>query len=129
MSRITKVRVKATIAAGETTAIAYTPTYIGGRILAVLIDYPTNTCTVDLDSDGELIAQKILDLAAANTDVAIYPRTLVQDNTGSDIDLSDGEGGNTAQYENFVVYGRLKLSLASGTAGDSVTADILVEEF
>lgn len=59
MSNIRKYKVSATIAAGATTASAYS-TAIRGRILAVGIDYPTNTCTVDLDSDGEASAQKVL---------------------------------------------------------------------
>ncbi len=127
MTRITIYRVSATIPAGETTATAYRIP-IRGKILAVGVNYPTNTVTVDLDSDGEASAQKVLDLAAANTDVTIYPRTPVQDYTGADVDLSDAEGGNTAQYEHFVVYGRIKLSLASGTAGDTVSVDLIVEE-
>ena len=127
MSNITKYKISATIAAGETTALAYSIP-IRGRVLAVGVTYDTNTCTVDLDSDGEASAQKILDLAAANTDVTVYPRTLVQDNTGSDIDLSDASGGNVAQYEHYVVYGRVKLSLASGTAGETVTVYLMVEE-
>jgi len=127
MSNIRKYKVSATIATGETTASAYSSP-IRGRILAVGIDYPSNTCTVDLDSDGEASAQKILDLAAANTDVTYYPRTPVHTYDGSAVDLSDAEGGNTAQYEPFVIYGRVKLSVASGTAGDTVSVYLVVEE-
>ena len=127
MSKITKYKVSATIPAGETGITAYSIP-IRGKILAVGIDYDTNTCTVDLDSAGEAADQKILDLAAANTDVVIYPRTPVQDYTGVDVDLSDAEGGNTAQYEHFVVYGRILLTLASGTAGDTVSIELIVEE-
>jgi hypothetical protein len=127
MSNIRKYKVSATIATGETTASAYSKA-IRGRILAVGISYPAHTCTVDLDSDGEASDQKILDLSAANTDATYYPRTPVHTYDGSDVDLSDSEGGNTAQYEPFVVYGRVKLSLASGTAGETVSAYIVVEE-
>ena len=127
MTRITKYKISATIAAGETTASAYSIP-IRGKVLAVGVNYDTNTCTVDLDSDGEASAQKVLDLAAANTDVTIYPRTPVQDYTGANVDLSDAEGGNTAQYEPFLVYGRVKLSLASGTATETVTVYLMVEE-
>lgn len=127
MSNIRRYKVSATIATGETTASAYSSP-IRGRILAVGINYPSNTCTVDLDSDGEASAQKILDLSAANTDTTLYPRTKRQDYTGSDLDLSDDEGGDTAVYGPFVVYGRVKLSVASGTAGDTVSVYIVVEE-
>ena len=125
MSRITKYSITATIAAGETTASAYSTEVIRGKILAVGIDYPTNTCTVDLDSDGEAADQKILDLAAANTDKIYYPRTPVQIYTGGETVL-----WFTALkvHEPFVVFGRIKLALAAGTAGESVTVDIIVEE-
>ena len=124
MSKITKYKVSATIAAGETTATAYSIP-IRGRILAVGINYPTNTCTVDLDTDGEAADQKVLDLSAANTDVVLYPRTPVHTYTGAETVL-----WFTALkvHEPFVVYGRVKLSLASGTAGQSVTVDLIVEE-
>jgi len=127
MSNIRKYKISATIATGESTASAYS-TPIRGKILAVGIDYPSHTCTVDLDSDGEASAQKILDLAAASTDATYYPRTPVHTYDGSAVDLSDSEGGNTAQYEPFVVYGRVKLSVASGTAGDTVSVYLIVEE-
>lgn len=93
--------------------------------MAVGVDYPAHTCTVDLDSDGEASDQKILDLAAANTDKTYYPRTPVSIYTGAETVLS-----YTALkvYEPFVVYGRVKLSVAAGTAGDSVSVYLMVEE-
>lgn len=124
MTRIIKYKVTATIAAGQTTATAYSIP-IRGRILAVGISYDTNTCTVDLDSDGEASAQKILDLAAANTNKTYYPRTPVQIFTGGETVF--WEGANKV-HEPFVVYGRIKLSLASGTATESVTVYLMVEE-
>jgi len=123
MSNIRKYKVSATVAAGATTASAYSSP-IRGRILAVGIDYPAHTCTVDLDSDGEAAAQKIVDLGAANTDTVIYPRTPSQDHTGTDVTFD----GTNEIYEPFVVYGRVKLSLASATAGETVSVTIVVEE-
>jgi len=123
MTTITKYKVSATIAAGETSATAYSIP-IRGKILAVGVHYPTNTCTVDLDSDGEAVAQKILDLAAANTDVVRYPRKPVEDHEGTGIEYASGY----PIYEPFIVYGRLKLSLATGTAEDTVKVDLIVEE-
>jgi len=124
MSKITKYKISATIAAGATTASAYSVP-IRGRVMAVGVDYPAHTCTVDLDSDGEASDQKILDLAAANTDKTYYPRTPVSIYTGAETVLS-----YTALkvYEPFVVYGRVKLSVAAGTAGDSVSVYLMVEE-
>ncbi len=123
MTKITKYKVTATIPAGETTATAYSIP-IRGRIIAVGINYPANTCTVDLDSDGEASAQKVLNLAAANTDITYYPRTPVQDVLGADVTYD----GTNEIYEPFLVYGRIKLSLASGTATQAVTVYLMVEE-
>lgn len=127
MGRIRNIRWTATIAASQTTATAYGPV-IRGRILKVGVNYTTNACTVDLDSDGETNAQKILDLSSASADATYYPRVALHDNTGSAIDLSDGQGGDIAMYGHFVVYGRLLLTLAAGTATHSVTIHLTVEE-
>jgi len=124
---IRKYKISSGSIAADGSASAYS-TPIRGKILAVGVNYPAHTCTVDLDTDGEASAQKIIDLAAANTDATYYPRVAVHDNTGSAIDLSDTEGGNTAQYEPFVVYGRVKLTIASGTEDESVSVYIMVEE-
>ena len=124
MVKIRNYKISATIAAGATTASAYSVP-IRGRIIAVGVNYPTNTCTVDLDSDGEASDQKILDLAAANTDKTYYPRTPVCTYTGAETVLT-----YTALkvHEPFVVYGRVLLTVASGTAGDTVSVYIVVEE-
>ncbi|KKM82737.1 hypothetical protein LCGC14_1316500 [marine sediment metagenome] len=123
---IRQISITATIATGETTATA-TSEFINGKILKVDVNYPTNTVTVDLDTVGEQKAQKIMDLGAANTDVTYYPRVALEDNTGSALDLSDTEGGDVAMYGPFVVFGRVTLSLASGTAGEAVTVGITYE--
>ena len=124
MTRITKYKISSGSIAADGTASAYSIP-IRGRILAVGIDYPAHTCTVDLDSDGEASAQKILDLAAANTDKTYYPRTPVCIYSGGETVL-----WYTALkvHEPFVIYGRVKLSIASGTAGESVTVYLMVEE-
>jgi len=127
MSRIRTYRWTATIPAGGTGATAYSPV-IRGKILKVGVDYKTAACTVDIDSADEATAQKILDLASASTDKTYYPRTQLHKYDGTAIDLSDTEGGDIAMYGEFVVNGRLLLTLASGTAGHSVTVHVTVEE-
>jgi len=124
MGNIRKYKISATIPAGGTGVTAHS-TAIRGKIIAVGVNYPTNNCTVDLDSAGEASAQKILDLAAANTDKTYYPRTPVSTYTGAETVLS-----YTALkvYEPFVVYGRILLTVASGTAGDTVSVHVMVEE-
>ncbi len=127
MSRIRTYRWKAIIPTGATGTTAYSQV-IRGKILKVGVDYNTAACTVDLDSADEAKAQKILDLASASTDAAYYPRTPLHKYDGSAIDLSDAEGGDIAMYGEFLVNGRLLLTLASGTAGHSVTVHVTVEE-
>jgi len=111
--------------AGGTATV--TSEVIHGEIVSVEINYPANTCTVDLNT-LQLVGQEILNLAAANTDRVVYPRVQLQDTTGANLDLSDLEGGDTKVYGNFVVHGRLKLDLAAGTNGDVVTILVNVRE-
>ena len=122
---IQQFRINSGPIAADGTATA-TGRLIKGEILSVEVNYPTNTCTVDLDSQ-EAITQKIVDLAADNTDKVVYPRVALEDNTGTDLDLSDTEGGDTAVYGHFVVHGRLKLTIASGTEDDEVVVFVNVQ--
>ena len=127
MGSIRKYKISSGAIDSSGDAVAYSAT-IRGRILAIGVDYDTNTCEVDLDSQGEVTDQKIINLAAANTDATYYPRILLQNNTGTNLDLSDAEGGNTAMYGHFVIYGRIKLTIASGTQNEEVSVSIVVEE-
>ena len=123
MKNIRNFRWTATIPAGDTGATAYSPP-IRGKILKVGVNYNTAACTVDLDTDGEPSAQKVLDLASGSTDATYYPRKAVEDITGTAVTYD----GTNEIYEPFVVYGRLLLTLASGTATHSVTVHVTVEE-
>jgi hypothetical protein len=127
MGKVKTVTISHTLSgtSGNTT----TETTHQGKILAVEIDYPANTVTVDIDAVNTVgTDEKILNLAAANTDTKVYPRVQVQDNTGSDLDLSDSEGGDTKVYDYFVINGKLKLSLASGTDEQTVTVRVFLED-
>ena len=123
--RMYKIASGAIDASGD--AVAYSVA-IRGRILKIGVNYPTNTCEVDLDSQGEATDQKIIDLAAANTDATYYPRIALHDNSGSALDLCDTEGRDVAMYGYFTGYGRSKLTIASGTAAEEVSVTIVVEE-
>lgn len=125
---IKQISITATIAAGASTATETSPTTIHGKILKVDVNYPTNTVTVDLDTVGEQKTQKILNLSAANSDATYYPRVALTDETGTALDLSDEQGGDTAVYGPFVVFGKITLSLASGTAEEAVTVGITYED-
>lgn len=103
---------------GTATAVSR---FMKGEILSVEINYPANICTVDLDIQ-EAVIQKIIDLAADNTDKVVYPTTSAQDNTGSAVAYD----GTNAIKVPFAVHGRVNLSIASGTAGEIVTVFINV---
>ena len=125
VNKIQRFRIKSGAIAADGSATAYS-SIVMGKILAVHVNYPTNTCTVDIDTDGELKSQKILDLAVANTDIVYYPRTPVCVNTGGETVF--WEGTNKA-YTEFMVHGRLLLTIASGTAGEEVSVDVIVEVY
>lgn len=97
---------------------------VRGKVLAVEVNYPSNSCTVDLTAEGE-VDEKILDLAAASTDKVVRPRAIVQDNTETDVTYD----GSNEIYEPYTVYGRLKLEVASGTSGDEVMVRVLLESY
>lgn len=123
VSKLTTYTLTGTIAA-DGTASATTDNPVKGYIVAVEIDYPAATCTVDLDAAGTH-TQKVMDLAAANTDRTVYPRVQVHDNTGTGVTYD----GTNEIYEKFAVNGVLTLSIASGTATQVVTVRVIVEEY
>lgn len=125
-------------ASGEATAYSAP---ITGKIIAVTVIYSgTHDMEADLhevnpeDSDDvNDVIQTILDLAAsgatpATDNTTYYPRVALQDNTGSALDLSDTEGGDTAVYGEYVVSNKLMLDVNSGTAGESVEMLIHYED-
>lgn len=128
MNKITAYSLTGTIAAdGTITATTNNP--IHGFLEAVEINYPAATCTVDLDATSGVKGQKLMDLAASNTDIVIYPRVQLQDNTGTALDLSDAQGGDTKAYGRFPIAGLVTMSVAAGTATQSVTVRFIVEEY
>ena len=115
---ITQQTITATVAAGATTATADT-SFIGGEILKVAMDVTGNSMDINLDSIGETKAQAIIDYTG-NTDSVFYPRTSMEDNAGADVTYD----GTNEIYTPFVVYGTLRLSLASAAAAETVTMTI-----
>lgn len=124
-NKIQRMRISSGAIAAGGGATAYSKV-VRGKILCVHVNYPANNCTVDIDTDGEFKAQKILNLAAANTDAVYYPRTYCQDETGTDL-LYAATG--TKIPTEFTVIGRLLLTIASGTEGQEVSVDVIYEEY
>ena len=123
---IQRMRISSGAIAAAGTATAYS-TLISGRIMCVHINYPANVCEVDLDTYGENVSQKIMDVASGSRDIVYYPRVQLVDNTGANLDTSDAQGGDVKKYGEFVVNGKIKLSIAAGTAAQIVTVDVIYE--
>ena len=115
---ITQQTITATVAAAGTGATADT-SFIGGEILKVAMNVTGDSMDINLDSLGEQKAQAIIDYTG-NTDSVFYPRTPAEDHTGTDVTYD----GTNEIYTPFVVYGTLRLTLASAAAAETVTMTV-----
>lgn len=120
---ITQQTITATVATGATTATAET-VLIKGEILKVSFDVTGASMDINLDSVGETVAQAIIDYTG-NTDSTFYPRTPTVDNAGAANSLY---AATFPVYVPFVVYGNLKLTLASAAAAETVTMTVTYRE-
>ena len=128
MGKVRTVTIAHTLSGG-TSGSTTTETTHTGKILAIEVDYPATATEVDLDTVSNVGPdEKIMNLADSSTDVKVYPRVQVEDVTGSALDLSDAEGGNTKVFDYFVINSKLKLSLASGTTTQTTTIRVFIEE-
>ena len=118
---ITQHTIVATVPAGVTTITADSET-INGEILKVAMDVTGASMDINLDSLGEAKAQAILDITG-NTDTTYYPRTPTVDYQGAANSLY---AATFPVYVPFVVYGKLRLTLASAAAAETVTMTIVV---
>jgi hypothetical protein len=119
---ITQQTITATVAAGATGATADTE-IVHGEIVKVDMDVTGASMDINLDSLGEQKAQAILNITG-NTDTTYYPQTEAVDNAGASLDASDSEGGPVKKFTPFVVYGKLRLTLANAAAAETVTMTI-----
>jgi len=115
---ITQQTIIATVAAGGTGVTADSDT-INGEILKVSMDVTGDSMDINLDTLGEQEAQAIIDYTG-NTDSTFYPRTPAEDHAGTDVTYD----GTNEIYVPFVVYGKLRLTLASAAAAETVTMTI-----
>ncbi|KKM82736.1 hypothetical protein LCGC14_1316490 [marine sediment metagenome] len=122
---IRQINITATVATG-TTASA-TSEFFSGKILKIDMNVTGNSMDINLDTVGEQKTQAIFDYTG-NTDTTFYPRVALTDNTGSALDLSDAQGGDVAMYGEFVVFGKVTLSLASAAVAETVTVGITFED-
>jgi len=110
---------------GSATATTYSP-HVSGKILAVAIVYtgddPGSTDVI-LSDEADPLAESIVTLANAATDIKIYPRRVTEKNDGTDILYTTGE----EVFEPYVVHGRLKLFVDDANTGDVITATVWIE--
>jgi len=118
MGQIRQLKVVATVPTGETGVTADTDT-IHGEILKVAMDVTGDSMDINLDTLGEPKAQAILDYTG-NTDTTFYPRAFAQKIDGTTLLYVTGE---EVPVE-FAVFGKLRLTLASAVATETVTMTI-----
>ena len=145
-SRITMHKITNTIATAQTAGTTFSKP-IRGRILAIRTVYSNTTHANSSDRDVNLwemnpedplvtgdALQEILDIGNVGADpdadnAVYYPETNAQDYQGTNLDLSDGQGGNVAKYVPFVVYGTVMLQVTAAAAADITTVYLIVEEY
>ena len=103
---------------------ATTPGIVKGKLVSVRVNYPAATATVDLDTVGFPITQKLMDLAAANTDATYYPMVDLVDETGAAVEYASGY----PIRGQFVIDDYIKLTIASGTSTQEVSVMVTVDE-
>lgn len=127
VSKYTRLSLSGTIDATGALSV-YSDKIVRGKIEAVHIDRPAGTVAVKIETD-ELVKQEIVDLSAGNTDVVLYPRVQVNEADGSALNNFDDGAESTILVDNFVVFGRLRLVCASGTATQVVKVVVVYEEY
>jgi len=118
---VTAAGTSAGSASGSASGSAYSPP-VAGEILKVHVDYTgdTNTMDVTLQDVQDPASENIVNLADQDTDIALYPRRVLETNDGTDLTYD----GTRKVYAPYVVHGRLKLSVAQADAGDIVVATV-----
>ena len=119
---ITQYTIVATVPTGETGITADSET-IHGEILKVSFDVTGNSMDINLDTLGEQKAQAIIDYTG-NTDSTFYPRVASTDNTGTTLKYLSTDTATVGVP--YVVFGKLRLTLASAAAAETVTMTITV---
>ena len=101
-----------------------------GKIDSISVDYAADMASgADITITGYIGAKSFTLYSKTDsvTDAIVRPRVVVQDNAGTDIDLSDTEGGNTAQYEHYAV-DAVNVTIAQGGDTKECAVTILAEE-
>lgn len=103
--------------AGAASAIAYSPP-IQGEIIAVHVNYdgsPPATTDLTLSDENDPAAESIITLANQASDIKLYPRRILEDNTGADLTYD----GTYKVHGPYTVHGRLKVTIAQANDNNS----------
>ena len=121
---IRQLRIIATVATGGTGVTADSSNF-HGEILKVQMDVTGNSMDINLDTVGEPSAQAILNYTG-NTDSTFYPRVPSQDNAGTTLKYLSTDAATVGVP--YIVNGKLRLTLASAAAAETVTMTITYRE-
>lgn len=143
-SKITMYKLSCTVATGGTTANV-TSDIIRGKILSIKTIYSNSTPASTSDRDVDLYEmnpaddddvsdalQHILDIGGLGADPSAdnkvyYPRVASQDYQGTSLLYLSTD--TAVVPTEFIVFGRLYLSVANAAAGDITTLYVMVEEY
>lgn len=98
---------------------------VSGIVHKVRLDYsgsPPVSTDVTLQDENDPAAELIVNKTNSASNTTVYPRRQVQTNSGSNLTY-DGIRGI---YENYLVCGRLRLTIAQSNEGCSVTATVYI---
>lgn len=113
--------------AGSATATGYSRV-VKGEVLSVAVTYqdspPAATTDFTLQDESDPQSENIVNLANAATDLRLYPRRPVEDNTNSGLTFD----GSNIQDAPYLVHGRLAATIAGANAGDSVDVVVWLRE-
>jgi hypothetical protein len=127
--RTTQIKVTTTGTDAAATGATNSNYAVCGKIKAIRINYsadaPDTTDVVITERVGTTDWQTIHTETNSKTDVMRYPRVAVNDNAESVVTYD----GTNEIYEDYVVYGQIRVSVAGSDAiTDCVIVDVIYEE-
>ena len=102
---------------GSAVGTAYSAGVVAGVVRAVYFDYSGTATTTDVSLMFAHYAGTIISRADSVTDGWFYPS----------VALSDAHAGARAAFDGVPIVDHLKLVVSQGSAGDTVTATVVVE--
>lgn len=124
VSKITRYRLSGTTdSSGD--AVVNSNGAVRGKVHSIVCDISALAAGADttITTPDEVVSQTILNLTDTGTDVIVRPKVLTTLNTGGALTAT----GNI--YTEYVVFGRLRATIAQGGDTKAFTIDVYVEEY